>query len=301
MIVLDTNMKLFADRMHITSQRMVEEYGLKSVDDIIEAEAEKGNKHAVEYAMEMYKSPAKLIQIYRLYDVENKFVILKHMKESARNRVISMLEPEDLVMGLYFFTQEKLLEMLMNTDIAEVVNVAMEAFPYEEIIKMYSEEDLAQFFQHDKLDKNDVIKQLNLLPPEVMRKFLEGVTGRPAEETNPEVLINSIASLPDDKYRDFMSAIDPDVQRQLVFQLGKEKPEYMQLFKNGSYVDMMSQLMKPDMVKPMIALDKDTLAKMISELPDGFISIVCAQVDTQKFAYFLLEGHYDVLKNALMV
>ena len=51
-IVLDANMKLFAERMNITSSRMIRDYGLSTVDEIIEAEAEKGNYQAVRYARE---------------------------------------------------------------------------------------------------------------------------------------------------------------------------------------------------------------------------------------------------------
>ena len=71
-IVLDTNMKLFAERLNITSSRMVQDYGLKTVDEIIEAEAAQGNTQAVNYAREMYNSPEKLIKIFKLTDVENK-------------------------------------------------------------------------------------------------------------------------------------------------------------------------------------------------------------------------------------
>ena len=42
-IVIDANMKLFAERLHISSSRMINDYGLKTVDEIIEAEAERGN------------------------------------------------------------------------------------------------------------------------------------------------------------------------------------------------------------------------------------------------------------------
>ena len=35
-IVIDANMKLFAERMQITSSRMIREYGLSTVDEIIE-------------------------------------------------------------------------------------------------------------------------------------------------------------------------------------------------------------------------------------------------------------------------
>ncbi len=300
-VVLDTNMKLFAERLHITSSRMVQDYGMSTVDEIIEAEAAQGNTQAVNYAREMYNSPSKLIKIFKLTDVENKFVILHNMDDKTRLMVLPLLEKEDLVMGLYFFTQEKLLSMLMEVDIEELVNVIMGAFPLQEVVMMFTEDDLAGFFQNEKLEKYDVINQLKSMPPEVMQKFVEGVTGRPYEETNALDLIKSIEQLPIDKYRDFMSSIDPDVQRQLTFQLTKQKPEYLELFENETYVNMLSTLMKTEMVKPMVFLEKDTLIEMVSILPDDLLSIVAAQVDTKDFAEFLLEGHLDVLEEALMI
>ncbi len=300
-LVIDANMKLFAERMNITSSRMIQDYGLKTVDEIIEAEAAQGNSQAVKYAQEMYNSPAKLINIFKLTDVENKFVLLHNMNSETREKILPMLDSDDLVMGLYFFTQDKLLDMLSEVDIEELVNVVMGAFPLDTIVSMFTEDDLAQFFQHDELQKFDVIEQLKTLPPEVMIKFVEGVTGQPSEETDPMQLIQSIENMPMDQYRDFMSAIDPDVQRQLTFQLTKEKPEYLQLFPNQTYIDMLSTMMKQDMVKPMINLEKESLVNMITELPDDLMSIVAAQVDTKKFAEFLLDGHTDLLEGALMI
>ena len=280
---------------------MIRDYGLKTVDEIIEAEAAQGNTQAINYAKEVYNSPAKLIKLFRLTDIENKFVILHNMDDRTRLKVLPLLEQDDLVMGLYFFTQEKLLEMLMEVDIEELVRVIINAFALEEIVMMFSEDDLAMFFQNEKLEKYDVIEQLKCMPPEVMQKFVEGVTGRPSEETNPLELISSIEQLPIDQYRDFMSAIDPDVQRQLTFQLTKEKPKYLTLFENETYVNMLSTLMKPEMIKPMVFLEKETLIEMVSILPDDLLSIVAAQVDTKKFAEFLLDGHTDLLQGALMI
>ena len=300
-LVIDANMKLFAERMNITSSRMIQDYGLKSVDEIIEAEAAQGNSQAVKFAQEMYNSPAKLIKIFKLTDVENKFVLLHNMNSETREKILPMLDSDDLVMGLYFFTQDKLLEMLEGVDIEELVRVVLGAFPLADIVSMFTEDDLAQFFQHDELERKDVIEQLKCMPPEVMIKFVEGVTGQPSEETDPMELINSIANLPMDQYRDFMSAIDPDVQRQLTFQLTKEKPKYLQLFPNQTYINMLSTMMKPDMVKPMINLNKESLVTMITELPPDLMSIVAAQVDTQKFAEYILDGHTDLLEGALMI
>ncbi len=300
-VVLDTNMKLFAERLNITSSRMIRDYGMSTVDEIIEAEAAQGNTQAVNYAREMYNSPSKLIKIFKLTDVQNKFVILHNMDDKTRLMVLPLLKKDDLVMGLYFFTKEKLLSMLMEVDIEELVNVILGAFPLPEIVMMFTEDDLAGFFQSDKLEKYDVINQLKAMPPEVMKKFVEGVTGKPSDETNPLELIKSIELLPTDQYRDFMSSIDPDVQRQLTFQLTKQKPEYLQLFENETYVRMLSTLMKNEMVKPMIYLEKETMIEMVSILPDDLLSTVASQVDTRDFAEFLLDGHLDVLEQALMI
>ncbi len=298
-IVLDTNMKLLADRMSISSSRMVKDYGLKTVDEIIEAEAAQGNTRALTFARDLYTSPDKLINIFKLYDVENKFVIINNMDSQTRELILPMLNSEDLVMGLYFFKQDKLLEMLQDVSSEEIVRVIMSTFPLEQVILMFKEDDLAKFFQNDKLERYDVMEQLKSMPPEILIKFVEGITGEEYSLENQKNLFKSIDAMPLDKYRDFMSSIDPDVQRQLTFQLTKTNNEYLQLFENRAYTEMLGKLMKPDMIAPMIELEQETLVNMILELPDDLMSIVAAQVKTEDFANFLLDDHLDVLERAI--
>lgn len=300
-IVIDASMKTFADRLNISSSRMIQDYGLSSVDEIIKAEAARGNTKAVKHAREYYSSPDKLIEIFKLTDVENKFVLIHNMDEETRLKLLPFLSNEDLVMGLYFFKQEKLLEMLMQVGIEELVRVVLEVFPPEQIIEMMTEEDLAMFFMNKDLQKAAVLEQLRLMPPDAMQKFIESVTGRPADETDPMQLINSLSNLPDDQFSKFMAAVDPDVQRQLVFQLTNEDPRYFTLFPNITYVNMLSTLMKQDMVAPMVVLNKETLMGINALLPSDLLSIVAAQIDTKDFAKFLQDGHMEVLERAMMI
>ena len=302
-IVIDANMTLFAERLHISSSRMSQEYGTKTIDEIIEAEAAQGNTYAVTYAQEMYHSPDKLIKIFRLADVENKFILIKTMDSRTREDILPMLEPEDLVMGLYFFNKDALLKMLSEVDTEELVNVVIDALPFEEIIKLIPEEDLAEFFQSKDLDKYIIANEFKNMPHEVMQKFIEGITGQAyGKVEDPEGIIDGIINLPEDKFRDFMSQIDPDVQRQLVYQITKKDEKYFQLFNNRMYVEMLdNQLMKNEIVPSMIMLEKESLEKMISQLPDDLMSIVAAQVDTQVFTQYLMQGHLDLLKDAWMI
>ena len=97
-----------------------------------------------------------------------------------------------------------------------------------------------------------------------------------------------------------MAMIDPDVQRQLTFQLTQQNPEYLQLFENITYVRMLSTLMKPEMVKPMIMLEKETLVDMMLELTPELMSIVGAQVNAEDLAKFLQDGRMELLQKALV-
>ena len=300
-IVIDANMKLFADRMNITSTRMIRDYGLSNVDEIIEAEAEKGNKRAINYAREYYHSPAKLINLFELLDMDNRYSLIYNMRNSTREKLMPHLAQEDLVMGLYFFTQEKLLAMLSEVSIEELVRVVKDAYSIDEIVMMYTEEDLAQFFRHDDIEKRVVVEQIKSMPPEVMQKFIEGVTGMPQDQTNTGDFIKSLDNLPDDKFKKFMSAIDPDVQRQLTYQLIKTDEKHLTMFNHMTYLNMLNKLMKPDMVKPMIMLNKESLVNMVIELPPDLMSIVGAQIDAEEFAKFLQRGHMDLIERALMI
>lgn len=299
-LIVDANMKLFAEGIGITSSRMIQDYGLSTVDEIIEAEAERGNTKAVKYASFYYCSPARLVELFKLTDVENRFVLLHNMDRKTRNKVLPLLTQEDLAMGLYFFTQEKLLQMLLKTDTRELVNVIREAFPLEEVIKMFTEEDLSNFFKNSKLERFDITEQLRAFPPDVMKKFIESVTGMPSNQTDSGQLILQISNMEEGQYRKFMSNIDPEFQRQLTFQLVKKEPKYLTLFENETYVNMLDKLMKPDMVKPMIMLNKDTLINMLKELPPDLMSIVGAQVDPKDLATFLQKGHMDLIEKCLM-
>ena len=48
-------------------------------------------------------------------------------------------------------------------------------------------------------------------------------------------------------------------------------------------------------------LEKETMVKMLEELPAEFMSIVASQIDTRDFAKFLQDGHMDLIEEALMI
>lgn len=300
-LIIDANMKLFADRIGITSSRMIEDYGLSTIDEIIEAETEKGNAAAYNYAIEIGESPAKLIQTLQLHSTENRFRILNSMNPVDLKYILPLLSEEDLVMGLSFFKQDYILKMLENVSVYELANSALEFFPLEELLKMFDEEDYAMFFMNDELEKEVVMEQIRSLPEDIMQIFIESVTGQPQEDVDANELMTNIESLDDDKFKKFTAALPIEVQMQLAYQLIIDNRERLLMFQPESYIKVLGKLQKPDMIKSLIGLNKYSLIMMNAELPRDLMAVVGAQADATDFARFIQKNGKSIISKALMI
>jgi len=287
-IALEPNMLFVQNRLNISTERM-NKYADKSIDEIIQSEAAQGNSAAINYQKEYMGNSDKLIKTLNLDNIGNKHAVISEMNPEQKNKILELLENEDLALGLNFYTQEKLLDLLNGIDTEELVKVLFEKFSLEDIVKQLPEKFIIEFFQNDKVEKRDVVKQMKSLPPEILIQMVEGVTGQPSVDVDVKELIKQIADLPDKKYKDFMENMDPNVLRQLFFQMGREERKYLNLVPNEAYTGILSNLQKPDLVKSCVALDLETLIKMIKRLPDDLITIVATQTDTTKMADLMIE------------
>ena len=295
-VALDSNMVYLQTRLNINTGRM-SNYADKSLDEIIAQEAKEGNTVAKEFKRELFGDTDELIESFSLGNVDNKFNVIKSLNEEQLEKILPMLSPEDLVFGLNFFTQDKLLKMFQDVPSAEAVNVALEAFPMEQVIQMMPEEHLEKFFFSDDVEKKQVIKQLKNMPHEILTQMVEGITGEPADESDSMALINAIGNLPDKQYKECMAGMDPVIQMQVVYQMSKEDKKTLENFDNSAYTTMLIKLQKPDIVKSMAGLEIESLQQMIAQLPKDLFAIVATQVDVEEFAKFLISDCKDVLAN----
>ena len=294
-ISLNTDQYYLQNQLNISTSRM-RNYADMSIDDIIEAEAESGNTVAKDYGRKLFGNVDELIQTFQLDDPTNKYNIINQMSAEQRNKVLDLLDAEDMVIGLNFFTQEKLEQMLGKVSVAESANVAIEAFPMEQLIKMIPEEELEQFFMSSEVRKNDVTAQLSNLDPELLIQMTEGMTGQAADSNDVSKLLAQISSLPDKQFKETMASMEPEIQQNIIFQMANEDKDTLLNFSNQTVTNIVSKRQKPEMVKSMIALDSDSLQIMTKQLPEDLFSIVATQVDTKQLAKLLIDRCPDVLE-----
>ena len=299
-IKIDANLSVLQNKLSISSSRMAL-YAEKSIDEIIESEAKAGNNRAVQYARELYGNASQLVKAFSLDNPSNKLVILQELNEKDIMEIMPNIDKEGLMLGLNFFTQDKMLKLLEEAPIEDVVNMALEVLPLGDILEMIPSKDLDKFVQNKDLDEALVFDFLDQLAPEVLAQMVETVTGVPLEEESldPKELTKMIQGFDKDTYLDSMVAMDADAKRQLIGLMAKKNPEILQLFEAKSYTNSLATLQKPDMMKGTIALTPETMVEMLGELPKELLSIVATQIDAKEFAEILVKKHQDILESVI--
>lgn len=295
-IQVDTNLAFIQNKLGISAEIFAEKYANKSVTEIVKEEAENGNQLAIELASELLNNINLVMEIFSLANPENRLEIMSEMTDEQLNKFLPEMDKNDLIYGLNFFTQDKLLKFLEGAESEDLVKVVLELFSKEEVMRLLPEDQLDKLLQSTELDKNKLLVHLKSIPPVYLSQMLESITGEEVEDTNQLNMIKQLEGLNPLEFKEALTSLQSTPKQQLALSLSKEHPEYMQLFDANAYTNMMSTYKdKPEVVKAMNVLEQDNITEMIKELPEDLLSLVIAQMDVDRFAEVLMKKNPEVI------
>ena len=102
MIQLKVDYTLLNKYFGISPQK-IPQYANMDFEEIMEVEAQQGNEKAKDYK-KILSDPDKLLEIFKLSNVENKYIILQNMSEGDLDNLLPYLSHSQLLKGLEFFT-----------------------------------------------------------------------------------------------------------------------------------------------------------------------------------------------------
>ncbi len=301
-IVIDTDLSYLVSRLCISETKLQEQYSDMTAEEIIKAEASQGNQAAIELAKEILNNTTLIIELFKLADANNKYLILYSMPESELYAFLPQMEKSDLNYGLNFFTMDKLLKFLEDLPPEQLVKTVFEMFSKDEIVSLMPNDQLDKFLTSTDMDKDKVLKHLQSIPAEYLVQMLETVTGEQVqEELNAYDLTKKIAQLGPLQYKDALLSMETTQKQQLVLALGKEYDEYFQLFDAHAYTSIINrEKQKPDLVRAMNVIEPEFIIKMLEELPKDLLSYVITQIDTEQFAEIMMSEHPEVLAEIIL-
>ncbi len=300
-LVIDSNLEYLQSVLHISKVTFEEKYGDKSVDEIIEAEAAQGNQEAIKLAQELTTNVNLVMELFDLADTNNKYMILREMSAQQLQVFLPEMEEKDLLQGLFFFTEDKLMKMLEDLPAEQLVNTVFEMFSKEEIVQLLPDEQLDKFLTSTDIDKNKILKHMQSIPEEYVAQVLEQITGEAQEGLDSIDLSKKFGELNPLEFKDAVTAFQPTQKQQLVLSLGKEHEEWFQLFDASAYTKVINrEKQQPEVVKAMSVIDPEYIQNMITELPNDLLSIVITQIDTEKFADILMNEFPEIMAEIIL-
>ncbi len=293
-LAIDSTYEYLRSKLGLTQAKMIE-YRNKSIREILESEAAQGNQAAIQLAADMFTNPERLIELFQLSDPENKLVIMKMMTSQQLEKLLPMLEKDDMVQGLRFFTMDTLMKMLEKIPKEELVKTVFQLFSEAQVIELMPEKQLDKVLTGFDMDRELLLKNLKSIPEEYLRQMIESVTGAEAQGNQAE-LINTISQFGDLDYKNAIKNLDPDQKRKLTLLITSTDNKYYMNFDTDAYTHMISQNReKEDTVKAMGVIKPEYLERMLTHLPQDLLQIVTTQIDTEKFAHALIYKFPELL------
>lgn len=293
-IAIDTTLEYLRVKLGLNAAEL-QRYENKSIKEILDAEAAQGNQAAIQLAADMFSNPTRLIELFQLSDPNNKLIIMKQMTSQQLEKLLPMLEQDDLVQGLRYFTTDSLMKLLEKIPKEELVKTVFQLFSERQIIELMPEKQLDKLLTGVDMDKGLVLKNLKSIPEIYLRQMIESITGQEAEGTSAE-LINQIAQFGDLDYKNALRNMDVEAKRNLTLLITSSDNKYYNNFDADAYTHIIArEREKEEIVKGMGVIRPEYLEKMLTQLPQDLLCIVTTQIDTEKFAHALIYKFPELL------
>ena len=293
-LVINSALEYLQLRLRIPPERM-NLYTDKTIEEILQSEAAQGNQAAIQLATDMFTDPKQLVELFQLADPQNKFVILQAMTTNQREQVIPLLNVKDMLQGLQFFSQERLLELLEKIPMEELVKTVFQMFSQKQVIEFMPEEQLNKLLTSTDMDKDLLLTKLQEIPEVYIQQMLESVTGEQAQE-NAQSLAAQVGQLGDLQYKTALQNLDSTQKRELTLLITSTDEKLYEKFDAEAYTGFIGrERNKHDLIEAMEVIKPEHLQKMIGKLPDDLLSIVLTQVESEKFADKLINEFPELL------
>ncbi len=298
MIELQVDFSLLNKFFGIPPQK-VQQYANMNFEEIMEAEAEQGNSKAEEYK-KILSDPDKLLEIFKLSNVENKLIILQNMSESDVDNLLIYLTPEQLSMGLNFFTDEKIMSMCQELPTETLSNMVLEKFNVVDILSLMEEDSMDKFIKQPDIERRYAQSYFEGMDQKSLEKIMINSLGSEYEGKTKGEYLTNLEKMEDDDYQRFLLSLERNNKIGLINGIIDQDNKLLYLIDNKDISRPMELLMKEDKIKMMGNLEQEFLIPMIKELPENLTQIVMTQIDPRDFADVMAEDFKDILSKVVL-
>lgn len=295
MISMDINISFLKKNYGIDTSR-INEAGLTTIEEFMEAEAAQGNKSAVNFENDVYKSPKSILELYQLTSPKNRFLILKNLGTEDLQDLMQYLDTQVLYNALKFIPQDKLMGIVYQLPKEKLATIVFNSFSVENFLKVTNEKEIDKFFESPKIERNQITKYVQYLEQDKLQGLMELLTGKPCSHCDSKEVQAELNKLEDRQFARMLKAFAPDTKSQLIKLMTDDKPEYLLEFSGNALMKPLTMLNKQDFLTTLDVLEPEDYLMMLQEMPQEMLPMVVSQIDANVFAELLSSNFQEILK-----
>ena len=295
MITLDVDLS-YLSRYYNISTNSLEQYKNKSITQIMQIEAQKGNPKAAKFLARITSEPEELAKLFQLIEPKNRYLILMNMNQEDLMKIMEFLRPEELLLGLSIFNHDVIIKLMQELDPEALSKVVLSTMDESKFIKALPDDYMNEFLSSDKIDKNMMMKAMKEIDDDQLQKMMEHYTGQPNYDSR-DVIMGKLGELESDQFMRAMTSFEAKGKQQLIMGLLKQTPDLFQEFSPEAMTYPFQTMEKGDILKSLSVLDTQELLPMVDELPQNLMALIATQIDPKVFAEVLCDDFKDVIAN----
>lgn len=295
MISLDLDLSYLSSQYHIAGSA-IQQYQKNnmSITQIMETEAAQGNAAAAEFLMKITTNPEELAKLFQLANPKNRYLILANMNEQDLMMVMQYLQPQELILGLSIFTQEALVDLMMQLPQETLATVVLSKMDSNQFLNSIPEKYMNEFFESDKIDRTMMMKAMENIDEEELQKMMEAYTGEACYEES-DAILEKMGKMNDDDFMKAMFSFEPEGKKQIISNLLLEKPDLFEEFSAEAMVHPFTTMPKEEILKSLTVLETQEMLPMVEELPQDIMALIATQIDPQMFSKILCSEFADII------
>lgn len=313
-ITLNTDMYMLCSLFDVSAQKIYSQYSGMSVEEIMKAEAESGNSKAANFDSEVLSNPAKLVELFQLNNVGNKYQLLSNMNEHDLQQLLPLLDPSDMIAGLQFFDKEKLLSLTESLPKDQLLKYTQDMFSQEQLMQLMPESQLNKMLSSTDMDKQSEMSALKSLNPAILSQMYEAATGQSmqVEENSTNMdgskntaaissnVLGQLQGLSDDKFQEAILNMPPASKKNFSLIMVQSNPKLLDSIDSSAYSNIIGQKKdKQDMLRSANTIEPEQLVKMLEKLPKDLTAVVLTQIDPMKLANVLQSNFKQILSQVV--
>ena len=238
---------------------------------------------------------SKIIESLELHKTKNRFAVLSQLGQDDVIRMLYLLDKENLVLGLKFFTKEKLMSFVLSLPKSELLQILFTIFSKEDLLAMMPEKELNRLLSSDKLDKNEVYKLLQSMPTQMLAQIYEAATGVQIGNVTNDELMSKVGGLKQTQLIDGLVSLSYSQKLDFVTNMAKSDERLFTELSANSLMKAVERSTKGEMIEGMTNLDPEKIINMLTYLPENVLTQVATLIDPNKLAYVLENFYTDIL------